>query len=101
MSELGIAQLLPPPTAGGATGTAHQPDSPAKIKDAAQQFEALLIGQIMRSMREGGKGWLGTGDDPSGDCATEYAEQAFATALSKHGGLGLANVIAAGLARED
>ena len=106
MSELGIAQLLPQATAGGSTGgatdaTAHKPDSPAKIKDAAQQFEALLIGQIMQSMEESGKGWLGTGDDPSGDCATEYAEQAFATALSKNGGLGLANLIAAGLTRED
>ena len=106
MSELGIAQLLPQATAGGATsiatsGTAHQPDSPAKIRDAAQQFEALLLGQIMQSMEESGKGWLSTGDDPSGECATQFAEQAFATALSKHGGLGLANLIAAGLTRED
>jgi Rod binding domain-containing protein len=103
MSELGIAQLLPQVTASGSTGgsTAHKPDSPAKIRDAAQQFEALLLGQIMQSMRESGKGWLGTGDDPSGDCATEYAEQAFATALAKQGGLGLADLIAAGLTRED
>jgi flagellar protein FlgJ len=102
MSELGIAQLLPQAAAGGATdGTSHKPDSPAKIRDAAQQFEALLLGQILRSMRESGKGWLGTGDDPSGDCATEYAEQAFATALAKQGGLGLTDLIAAGLTRED
>jgi flagellar protein FlgJ len=106
MSELGIAQLSPPATASGTAsgatvGTAHKPDSPAKIRDAAQQFEALLMGQILRSMREGDKGWLGTGDDPSGDCATEFAEQAFATAMAKQGGLGLADLIAAGLTRED
>jgi Rod binding domain-containing protein len=51
-------------------------------------------------MREGGKGWLGSGEDPSGDCATEYAEQAFAGAMAKQGGLGLADLIAAGLARK-
>jgi Rod binding domain-containing protein len=102
MSDLGIAQLLPQAAAGGSTtGAAHQPDSPAKIKNAAQQFEALLLGQILQSIEESGKGWLGTGDDPSGDCATEFAQQAFATALSKQGGLGLANLIAAGLTRED
>ncbi len=102
MSELGIAQLLPQAAASGATGgTARKPDDPAKIRDAAQQFEALLLGQILRSMRESGKGWLGSGDDPSGDCATEFAEQAFATALAKQGGLGLADLIAAGLTRED
>jgi flagellar protein FlgJ len=102
MSELGIAQLVPSAAASGAAdGMAHKPDSPAKIRDAAQQFEALLLGQILRSMRESGKGWLGTGEDQSGDCATEYAEQAFATALAKQGGLGLADLIAAGLTRED
>jgi Rod binding domain-containing protein len=102
MSELAIAQLLPQATAGSATyATGHQPDSPAKIRDAAQQFEALLLGQILQSIEESSKGWLGTGDDPSGECATEFAQQAFATELSKHGGLGLADMIAAGLTRED
>ena len=100
MSQLGIAQLLPATAAGAAGGAAHKPDDPAKIRDAAQQFEALLLGQILRSMREGGKGWLGSGEDPSGDCATEYAEQAFAGAMAKQGGLGLADLIAAGLARK-
>jgi len=97
-----MAQLLPQVTAGLATnGTAHKPDSPAKIRDAAQQFEALLLGQILQSIEESTKGWLGSGDDPSGDCATEFAQQAFATELAKHGGLGLADLIAAGLTRED
>jgi flagellar protein FlgJ len=101
MSGLGVAQLLPQLTAGGAAnGSVHKPDDPAKIRDAAQQFEALLLGQILRSMRESGKGWLGSGEDSSGDCATEFAEQQFAVALAKHGGLGLADLIAAGLTRE-
>ncbi|MGA2268957.1 MAG: hypothetical protein ABSH44_10860 [Bryobacteraceae bacterium] len=101
MSELGIAQLLPPAAASGVAGsTARRPDDPAKIRDAAQQFEALLLGQILRSIRESGKGWLGSSDDPTGDCATEFAEEQFAIAMAKQGGLGLADLIASGLQRE-
>jgi Rod binding domain-containing protein len=85
---------------GAAGGTARKPDDPAKIRDAAQQFEALLLGQILRSIRESGKGWLGAGDDTSGDCATGFAEEQFAIAMAKQGGLGLADLIAAGLKRE-
>jgi flagellar protein FlgJ len=78
-------------------GEARKPDDPAKIKDAAQQFEALLIGQILRSVRESGAGWLGSGGDPSGDCATEFAEQHLANVLAAQGGLGLATLIGKGL----
>ena len=99
MSETGISHVLPPAAGGAAGNTARKPDDPAKIRDAAQQFEALLLGQILRSMRESGKGWLGSGEDASGDCATEFAEQQFASVLAKQGGLGLANLIAAGLTR--
>jgi Rod binding domain-containing protein len=84
-----------PASAGRAP--AHAPDDPAKVHDAAQQFESLLIGQILRSERESGNGWLGSGGDPASDCATDYAEQQFATLLARQGGLGLANLIAAGL----
>lgn len=77
--------------------SAHAANNPAKVHDAAQQFEALLIGQILRTERESGNGWLGSGGDSASDCATEYAEQQFATLLARQGGLGLANLIAAGL----
>jgi len=79
-------------------GLAVTPDAgakPTKVRDAAQQFEALLIGQILRSVRESG-GWLGS-SDPSADCAAEYAEQQFAAVIAQRGGLGLADLIARGL----
>lgn len=72
-------------------------DDPGKVREAAQQFEALLLGQILRSARESAGGWSG---DASGDCATDFAEQQFAQLLSKQGGLGLASLIAAGLERK-
>jgi Rod binding domain-containing protein len=65
---------------------------------AAQDFEALLIGQMLRSMREEGSGWLGTGDDAAGATAFAFGEGELAKALTKGGGLGLSKIIAAGLA---
>jgi flagellar protein FlgJ len=96
MSPTGIPQSVP----SAAGGPGKKTDDPAKIHDAAEQFEALLIGQILRSVRESGGGWLGSGGDSSGDCATEYAEQHFATTLAQQGGLGLAGLISKGLGRD-
>jgi flagellar protein FlgJ len=103
MSQLAIAQLSGAGiTAEASAGNlARKPDDPARVRDAAQQFEALLMGQILRSVRESGKGWLNSGgEDASGDCATDFAEQQLATALAQGGGLGLTDVIAAGLTRK-
>jgi peptidoglycan hydrolase FlgJ len=71
--------------------------SPAKTKDAAQQFEALLIGQLLKSVRESGSGWLGDSPDAGSSTAMEYAEQHLATVLAHQGGLGMAALIAKGL----
>jgi len=98
MAASGIGPLLP--QAALPASVPRKTDSPERIQDAAQQFEALLIGQILRSARESGGGWLSLGDDPAGDTATDFAEQQLATTLAQQGGLGLAKIIAAGLHRE-
>ena len=78
--------------------TATRPkDDPAKIKAAAKQFEALLIGQMLKSMHDSEGGWLGTGDDESASSAMEYGQEIFAQALANNGGLGLAAMVAHGL----
>ena len=94
MSSMAISPVL---TTGA--GNPASKDTPEKIHDAAQQFEALLMGQILRSARQGGSGWLGSGEDSSAECATDYAEQQFAAVLSQQGGLGMARLIAKGLER--
>lgn len=71
-------------------------DNPAKIHDAAQQFEALLIGQILQASHQSG-GWLGTGEDPAGGCAMGFAEEQLATMMARSGGFGIAKLIAKGL----
>jgi Rod binding domain-containing protein len=68
-----------------------------KRAGAAKDFEALLVGQMLRSVREEGSGWLGTGDDQASSSAFGLGEEQLARALTNGGGLGLARVIEAGL----
>jgi Rod binding domain-containing protein len=73
-------------------------DDPEKIKKAGGQFEALLIGQMMKSMTDSEGGWLGTGEDQSASSAMEYAQESFAQAMASKGGLGIASLVTKGLA---
>ena len=68
------------------------PNSTTKIDQAAQQFEALLIGQILHSAHSSDGGWLGS-DDSSGACATDFAEEQLANTIAQQGGFGLAKMI--------
>jgi len=69
---------------------------PARARQAAGEFEALLIGQILHAARQG-NAWLSDGDNTEADCATDFAEQHFAQAIARAGGLGLAGMIERGL----
>jgi Rod binding domain-containing protein len=72
---------------------------PDKIRTTAQQFEALLIGELLKTSREAGtSGWLGTGDnDDAGQIGVEVGEQQFARMLAASGGLGMAKTIEASM----
>jgi Rod binding domain-containing protein len=74
-------------------------NSPQKIHDAATQFEALLIGQILKSAHEEGGGWMGAGEDQTAGSALQMADEYLARSMASRGGLGLANMISTGLAR--
>jgi Rod binding domain-containing protein len=67
----------------------------SKLHQAAEQFEALMIGEMMKSVHEGSSsGWLGSDDGEGGDNqAMEMAESQFANALAMNGGLGLAHMV--------
>ena len=101
MSSLTIPPGLPGPVQTGAVLPASGPpaaNETAKARDAAQQFEALLLAQVLRGVRESGGG-LGKTEE-SGDCATDFAEQQFARVLAQQGGLGLAALVASGLEKK-
>ncbi len=68
------------------------------MRDAAAQFESLLIAQLLKDMRESGSGgWLGTGEDQAGATMMEVAEEHLSRVLASQGGLGLANLVVEGL----
>jgi flagellar protein FlgJ len=75
-------------------------DDPAQIKGAAEQFEALLIGQVLKSAREAGDGhgWLGS-EDQAGQTMGELAEQHLSQMIASSGGFGLARLMQQGLRR--
>ena len=93
--------MLPPvspSTAPDPSTQLTQPkDDPVKVMGAARQFEALLLGQMMKSMRDSEGGWMGTDEDDAASSAMEYGQEMFAQSMANQGGLGLAKLLAAGL----
>jgi len=71
--------------------------APRNIAEAAQQFEALLIGEMLKAARSGENGWLGSGDETGDATSAGLAEEQFAQALARSGGLGLSAQIQASL----
>ncbi len=80
-----------------ATSAAAPDKATLKTSGAAKDFEAFLVAQMLRSVREEGSGWLGTGEDQASEAAFGLGEEQFARALSAAGGLGLGRVIQAAL----
>jgi Rod binding domain-containing protein len=86
---------------GGAMGPPKK-DTSAKIRQAATDFEALLLGQMLKSARvASGGGLTGDGADDSQENSTlvELGEQQFAQTLASSGGLGIAKMVVTGLAK--
>ncbi len=78
-----------------------QTEKASKIHKAAQQFESLMVGEMLKSAREeGSDGWLGSGDSTGDDTALSMAESQLANALSQNGGLGLSSMIERSLTRQ-
>lgn len=71
----------------------REPTSPAapsreRIRESAQQFEALLIAQLLRQAREA----AGEQTDETMATVMEMAEQRLAEIMAAQGGLGLAGL---------
>lgn len=78
------------------------PESERRLREAARDFEALLIGQILESFRsEIEEGCLAGGGSATATTMLEFAEQQLAQVLSRQGGLGLHEIIVQGLRRKD
>jgi len=81
------------------TGAEKQKDS--KLVDAAQQFEAMLMQEMLKPMRAGQNDWSGEkSDDSAADTISSFGTEAVAKAISKGGGLGIARQVVRQVTRE-
>jgi len=84
----------PLPPAASAVSVQHR-----KLVDAAQQFEGMLLQEMLKPMKEHGF-CQGDGDDPGddkdnagggfADTLSSFGTESIATAIAKGGGLGIA-----------
>lgn len=99
IDSVGLSPAFRPQSEKVGGGSAKE--DPEKIKKAAEQFEALMIGQMLKAAHEAGSGgWMGTGDDQAGQTGMDMAEQQFASLIASRGGLGLARFITNDLERK-
>jgi len=97
--------LTPSSADAHAAVSSADPNSPAdarhrKLADAAQQFEGMLLQELLKPMREHSFG-SGDGDsanddpDSSGfaDTLSSFGSESLATAISRSGGLGIAKLV--------
>ncbi len=71
--------------------------SDAEIEKVASQFEALLIGQILQSMKGDASGGAWGGEDQTGASMMEFAQEHLSKSIAEGGGLGLSKLIRSGL----
>lgn len=93
--------MLPVLSLSPSSLSSSAPETPERIRQAAGEFEALLIEQMLKSVRETGGTTLG--GEPAGDAndtMLELANQQLARVISQGGGLGLTRMIEKGLARK-
>jgi Rod binding domain-containing protein len=67
----------------------------SKLANAAEQFESMLLQEMLKPMRSGQDSWGGDdkSSDSSMDTISSFGTEAMATAISKGGGLGIARQV--------
>lgn len=82
-----------------ATSQANQKD--LQLVDAAQQFEAMLMQEMLKPMRAGPDDWCGEkSDDSAAETISSFGTEAIAKAISRAGGLGIATQVIRQVRRE-
>jgi flagellar protein FlgJ len=74
---------------------ANEGQKQAKLVDAAQQFEATMLQELLKPMQHGQDSWGGeeTSEDSASDTISSFGTEAIAKAISKGGGFGIAKQI--------
>ena len=84
--------------ASGPRSSGCAPKDPKNIHRVAQEFESLLISQLLKSMKQGALGDEGGG---SNDSVMQYAQESMARVLSQNGGIGMASVVERAMTQKD
>ena len=88
--------------ANGAPAAADGAKNP-KLVNAAQQFESMMLQEMLKPMRSGEDSWGGEGEkssDSSMETISSFGTEAVATAISKGGGFGIARQVIRQVAQE-
>ena len=77
------------------SATAIEGQKQAKLVDAAQQFEAAMLQELLKPMQHGQSSWGGEekSDDTASDTISSFGTEAIAKAISKGGGFGIAKQV--------
>jgi peptidoglycan hydrolase FlgJ len=75
--------------------TAIDGQKQAKLVDAAQQFEATMLQELLKPMQHGQDSWGGEekSNDSAGGTISSFGTEAVAKAIAKGGGFGIAKQI--------
>ncbi|GBD30711.1 hypothetical protein HRbin32_01820 [bacterium HR32] len=83
---------------GGVSTDPADPQAVA-LRRAAQEFEALVLAQLLKSARRATEGWGGGELHPGLSVWREVLDEQLALAVAKAGGLGLARYLEQALRR--
>jgi flagellar protein FlgJ len=74
----------------------------AKLVDAAQQFEATMLQELLKPMQHGQDSWGGDekSDDTTFDTMSSFGTETMAKAISKGGGFGIARKVVSQITSE-
>ena len=77
----------------GTSATSQNKAGMAKLRKAAQDFEAIMIDSLWGSMKDGSLDSDDDLDDPTGSSMQQLGMQMVSSALAKAGGLGIGKMI--------
>ncbi|MBB5338504.1 hypothetical protein [Tunturiibacter gelidoferens] len=74
----------------------------AKLVDAAQQFEATMLQELLKPMQHGQSSWgeEEKNDDSASDTMSSFGTESIAKAISKGGGFGIARSVVKQITKE-
>ena len=83
------------PVVASQPANAMETQKRAKLVDAAQQFEASMLQELLKPVQTGQSSWGGDekSDDSASDTISSFGTEAIAKTISKGGGFGIAKQI--------